>query len=76
MIKVKNLALDTLPLEENEKTYNNYMKMLKLKNSVKVIKEKYFLRVLSTLRNDITVCDFISYVKHNMECEVSSLLEK
>lgn len=76
MIKVKNLALDTLPLQENEKTYNNYMKMLKLKNSVKVIKEKYFLRVLSTLRNDITVCDFISYVKHNMECEVSSLLEK
>lgn len=76
MIKIKKLVLDNLPLEENEKTYNNYRKIMKLKNSVKVIKEKYFLRVLSTLRNDITVCDFISYVKHNMKCDVNSLLDK
>ena len=58
------------------KDYNTYYNILKLRNKVQVIREQSFLRIISSLRTETTVSDFITYVKTKMDCEVTSLINK
>ena len=80
MMKIKSKCLNTLicnnKMKEEDKKYDITFNLLKMKNKVKIIREKYYLRVLSTLKNEITVGDFIKYVKTIMSADVSILLDK
>ena len=80
MMKVRNVCRNVLSLkgriDDREKEYDSIRKMLVRRNTVKIIKERYFLRVLSTLRTETTVTDFISYVKTKMDSDANNLIDK
>ena len=59
-----------------KKDYNTYYNILKMRNNVQIIREQSFLRIISSLRTETTVNDFITYVKTKMDCEVTSLINK
>ena len=80
MMKVRNVCRNMLSLKgrihDREKEYDSIRKLLVRRNKVKIIKERYFLRVLSTLRTETTVTDFISYVKTKMDSDANNLIDK
>lgn len=53
-----------------------YTYLLHERNKMKFNKEKYFSNVLATLRTNLTLNDFITYVKCNMHNDIKMLLCK
>lgn len=49
---------------------------LKLKNKFKVVKEKYLLQVLATLKVDYTINDLTNYIKRNYDLEIEKSIDK
>lgn len=80
MMKVRNVCRNVLSvkgrIDDKDKEYDILWKILKKKNEVSIIKERYYLRVLATLRTETTVTDFISYVKTKMDSDVNNLIDK
>lgn len=60
----------------NKLCSKSFFDVLRLKNNLKVIREKYFLQVLASLKVEYTINDFTQYIKYNYDPEIERSKDK
>lgn len=79
MTGITNITSSQLPggRERNVMIKNHsYFQAFSYKMKLKLVKEKYYLGVISTIKNDITLSDLVDYVKNDWELQMNELIEK